>query len=109
MSPAPLPRVEAGDYVVIHDTGPCISIHLIGAATRLLRPMVNGRLNHHNQLHKHAGGYTLALFSRYCSRAAPAVVGYTFPADGGPPRIEVLQEAEPPESVLGFWGDRRGL
>ena len=74
--PRPLPRVQAGDYLVIHDTG----------------------------------GYTLALFSRYCSRAAPAVVGYAFPRDGGggaPPRIEQLQEAEPAGSVLGFWGDRR--
>lgn len=55
------------------------------------------------------GGYTLALFSRYCSRAAPAVIGYSLPVDGdGGPRIEVLQEVESAESVLGFWGDRKG-
>jgi diaminopimelate decarboxylase len=73
VSPNPLPRIQAGDYLVIHDTG----------------------------------GYTLALFSRYCSRAAPAVLGYTLEGDGSV-RVEVLQEVESEGSVLGFWGDRKG-
>ena len=57
------------------------------------------------------GGYTLALFSRYCSRAAPAVVGYSMQDGGGGGdkrvRVEVLQERESTESVLEFWGSRR--
>ncbi|GAB5036217.1 diaminopimelate decarboxylase [Nannochloropsis oceanica] len=72
-----LPKVESGDWLVVHDVG----------------------------------GYTLALFSRYCSRAAPAVVGYRIGREGGNEAgmgvtVEVLQGREAGESVLEFWGPR---
>eukprot|EP00624_Nannochloropsis_granulata_P001217 evm.model.NODE_15664_length_5459_cov_37.042500.1 len=72
-----LPKVESGDWLVVHDVG----------------------------------GYTLALFSRYCSRAAPAVVGYRIGREGGKEggegvTVEVMQEREAEESVFEFWGPR---
>jgi len=74
-----LPKIESGDWVVVHDVG----------------------------------GYTLALFSRYCSRAAPAVVGYRIGGEGrreggGEVTVEVLQGREAGERVLEFWGERGG-
>jgi len=74
-----LPKIESGDWVVVHDVG----------------------------------GYTLALFSRYCSRAAPALVGYRVGREGGREgggevMVEVLQEREAGEGVLEFWGARGG-
>ncbi|MCC6558141.1 MAG: diaminopimelate decarboxylase [Polyangiaceae bacterium] len=62
----PLPAVEPGDLVVVHD----------------------------------AGAYTLAMWSRYNSRRAPAVLGY----EGDPPRLRLLKAAESLDDVLRFWG-----
>ncbi len=68
-----LPRVEAGDWVVVHD----------------------------------CGGYTLALYSRYCSRPAPAVVGYERKEGGeGGLVVRVLQAQESGQAVVDFWGAR---
>lgn len=46
-----------------------------------------------------AGAYTLAMWSKYNSRQAPAVYGYR--ADGA---LEVLKPRETIEDVLKFWG-----
>ncbi|MCB9779367.1 MAG: diaminopimelate decarboxylase [Alphaproteobacteria bacterium] len=62
----PLPPVEPGDLIVVHDSG----------------------------------SYTLAMYSRYNSRRAPAVVG----AAGEPPDLTLLKPRETIEDVLRFWG-----
>jgi diaminopimelate decarboxylase len=51
-----------------------------------------------------SGGYTLSMWSRYCSREMPAVLGYS--ADS----LRVLREREAPEDLVAFWraGPRRG-
>lgn len=46
-----------------------------------------------------AGAYTLAMYSRYNSRRAPAVVGL----QGSPPAGRLLLPAESTEDVLRFW------
>jgi len=47
------------------------------------------------------GGYTLGMYSRYCSRELPAVLGY----DGrqATPDFRVLRARETPEDVVAFW------
>jgi diaminopimelate decarboxylase len=45
-----------------------------------------------------AGAYTLAMWSRYCSRAIPLVLGL----DGD--RVEVLRRRETPGDLVRFWG-----
>jgi len=102
VSPTPLPRIEAGDFLVIHDTGKHAALLVLSDLHACLPPR-----RHNHTTRSLTGGYTLALFSRYCSRAAPAVVGYTVEGNASV-RIEVLQESESAASVLGFWGDRRG-
>ena len=47
-----------------------------------------------------AGAYTLAMWSRYNSRRAPAVYGY----EGDPPAIKLLKPAESLDDLLRFWG-----
>ncbi|TMW63286.1 hypothetical protein Poli38472_002227 [Pythium oligandrum] len=64
----PLPQMNRGDYVVIHDSG----------------------------------SNTMSLFSRHCSRPAPAVYGYRVQDDEL--SIELLKPAESPEDVMRFWG-----
>lgn len=59
----PLPRIEPGDIVVLHDTG----------------------------------AYTLAMWSRYCSRPIPPVLGWT--GHGW----RYLRQPERPEDVVRFW------
>jgi diaminopimelate decarboxylase len=44
------------------------------------------------------GAYTLAMWSRHCSRGVPALVG----ASGGD--VELLRERERPEDVVRWWG-----
>lgn len=50
------------------------------------------------------GGYTLGMWSRYCSRQMPPVIGYTRrdPAD-----LRLLREGERPEDLVAFWQARR--
>ena len=65
---ARLPRVDAGDFVVIHDSG----------------------------------SNTMSMFSRHCSRAAPAVYGYR--EQDGDLAVLLLKAAETAEDVMRFWG-----
>lgn len=59
-----LPRLAAGDHVLVRDTG----------------------------------AYTLAMWSRYCSRAIPLVLG----VDGD--RVDVLRRRDTPDDLVRFWG-----
>ncbi|HLL52058.1 MAG TPA: hypothetical protein VK447_00845 [Myxococcaceae bacterium] len=43
------------------------------------------------------GGYTLGMWSRYCSREMPAVLGYSGES------LHVLRERESPEELVAFW------
>jgi len=45
-----------------------------------------------------AGANTISLFSRHCSRTAPAVFG----ARAG--KIVCIKEGEKPSDVMAFWG-----
>jgi diaminopimelate decarboxylase len=47
------------------------------------------------------GAYTLAMWSRHCSRGIPAVLGYD-PQRGD--SLRVLRPAETPGDILHFWG-----
>ena len=47
-----------------------------------------------------AGAYTLAMWSRYNSRQAPAVWGY----EGTPPALRLLKPVESLDDLLRFWG-----
>lgn len=49
-----------------------------------------------------AGSNTISLFSRHCSRPAPAVYGYRSTGDGI--SLDLLKPAETPEDVMRFWG-----
>lgn len=49
-----------------------------------------------------SGSNTISLFSRHCSRPAPAVYGYRSNDDGI--SIDLLKPAETPEQVMRFWG-----
>lgn len=49
------------------------------------------------------GAYTLGMWSRYCSRPIPAVVGYDDPE--GP--LITLREAETPDDLVAFWSGPR--
>jgi diaminopimelate decarboxylase len=49
-----------------------------------------------------SGSNTLSMFSRHCSRPAPAVYGYRVQDDELV--IELLKPAESPEDVMRFWG-----
>lgn len=57
---------------------------------------------------REGGSNTLALFSRHCSRMAPAVLGYKIQREGQhDPKVasmEVLKQPENAEQLLGFWG-----
>jgi len=46
------------------------------------------------------GAYTLSMWSRYCSRSMPAVLGYA----GRPVTWTALREAETTHDVVAFWG-----
>lgn len=48
------------------------------------------------------GSNTISLFSRHCSRPAPAVYGYRTTDDNL--SIVLLKPAETPEDVMRFWG-----
>ncbi|EGZ23796.1 hypothetical protein PHYSODRAFT_478468 [Phytophthora sojae] len=48
------------------------------------------------------GANTMSMFSRHCSRPAPAVYGYRTNEDDI--ALELLKPAEPPEEVMSFWG-----
>ncbi|TYZ68839.1 hypothetical protein PybrP1_011540 [[Pythium] brassicae (nom. inval.)] len=48
------------------------------------------------------GSNTISLFSRHCSRPAPAVYGYR--STGDDISIALLKPAESPEDVMRFWG-----
>lgn len=70
----PLPRIQTGDLIVIHDVG----------------------------------ANSLALFSRHCSRPAPAIYGYRCEKGEKVPHwLKMVQEQESVEEVLNFWGSRR--
>lgn len=51
------------------------------------------------------GANTLSLFSRHCSRQAPAVYGYT-KDEGGEISIQLIKERETVQDVARFWGAR---
>ncbi len=77
----------------------CFSGDLVARA-RPLPPIAPGDL-----LVVHdAGAYTLAMWSRYNSRQAPAVWGHEDVAPDAPPRLTLLKPAETVEDVLRFWG-----
>jgi diaminopimelate decarboxylase len=63
-----LPKIERGDFMVIHDSG----------------------------------ANTISMFSRHCSRAAPAVYGYR--EQDQCIQLVLLKPAETPEDVMRFWG-----
>ena len=46
------------------------------------------------------GAYTLSMWSRHCSRAIPAVIGYD---EAAPQPVRVLREAESEADVVAFW------
>ncbi len=46
-----------------------------------------------------AGAYTFSMWSRYNSRQAPKIIGYS---DGGA-EFEVLKQRERIDAVLDFW------
>ncbi|KAJ8528631.1 hypothetical protein ON010_g14698 [Phytophthora cinnamomi] len=48
------------------------------------------------------GANTMSMFSRHCSRPAPAVYGYRTSEDEI--SLELLKPAETPEEVMSFWG-----
>lgn len=48
------------------------------------------------------GSNTISLFSRHCSRPAPAVYGYR--STGDDITVDLLKPAETPEEVMRFWG-----
>ncbi|GMF34691.1 unnamed protein product [Phytophthora fragariaefolia] len=48
------------------------------------------------------GANTMSMFSRHCSRPAPAVYGYRTSEDEI--SLELLKPAETPEQVMSFWG-----
>uniref|UniRef100_H3GCM1 Orn/DAP/Arg decarboxylase 2 N-terminal domain-containing protein n=1 Tax=Phytophthora ramorum TaxID=164328 RepID=H3GCM1_PHYRM len=48
------------------------------------------------------GANTMSMFSRHCSRPAPAIYGYH--ASEGEISLELLKPAETPEEVMSFWG-----
>jgi diaminopimelate decarboxylase len=48
------------------------------------------------------GANTLSMFSRHCSRPAPAIYGYRTIEDEV--SLELLKPAESPEQVMSFWG-----
>ncbi|XP_022781041.1 uncharacterized protein LOC111322232 [Stylophora pistillata] len=52
------------------------------------------------------GANSLSLFSRHCSRQAPAVFGYRMLEDGSV-SFEVLKEAETVDDLLVFWKGRK--
>ncbi|KAG2533397.1 hypothetical protein JM18_000150 [Phytophthora kernoviae] len=49
------------------------------------------------------GANTMSMFSRHCSRPAPAVYGYRADKEGEI-SLELLKPAESPEEVMSFWG-----
>ncbi|KAG7402302.1 hypothetical protein PHYBOEH_000010 [Phytophthora boehmeriae] len=49
------------------------------------------------------GANTMSMFSRHCSRPAPAVYGYRTDEEGEI-SLELLKPAESPEEVMSFWG-----
>jgi len=56
---------------------------------------------------REAGSNTLSLFSRHCSRFAPAVLGYRLKSGGTTPvvsSLEVLKPFETPAELCRFWG-----
>lgn len=56
---------------------------------------------------REAGSNTLSLFSRHCSRFAPAVLGYRLNSGGAAPvvsSLEVLKPFETPAELCRFWG-----
>ena len=50
-----------------------------------------------------AGAYTLSMFSRYNSRQAPPVYGFTAMADGGNCKVVPLTQPESTEDALRLW------
>ncbi|KAF4137802.1 Pyridoxal-dependent decarboxylase C-terminal sheet domain-containing protein [Phytophthora infestans] len=48
------------------------------------------------------GANTMSMFSRHCSRPAPAVFGYRASEDEV--SLQLLKAAETPEQVMSFWG-----
>jgi len=49
------------------------------------------------------GSNTISIFSRHCSRAAPAVYGYSASSNGGYD-ITLLKPQETADDVINFWG-----
>jgi diaminopimelate decarboxylase len=47
------------------------------------------------------GAYTLSMWSRHCSRAIPAVIGYDPQCDDPMP---ILRQRETPSDIVRFWG-----
>lgn len=47
------------------------------------------------------GAYTIAMWSRHCSRGIPAVLGVR--GEGGEVHFETLRAAERPEDIVRFW------
>jgi diaminopimelate decarboxylase len=72
----------------------CFSGDLLAEA-RLLPPIEAGDF----VVVHDAGAYTLGMWSRYNSRRAPAVIGYTL----DPPQLRLLKPAETVDDVLRFW------
>lgn len=85
--------LKAGDEVPVDLYGPlCFSGDCL-ARGRLLPPLEPGDLV---VLHD-VGGYTLSMWSRYCSRPMPRVVGWT--GEGW----TTLREPETPDDLVRFW------
>lgn len=101
------PKSVDGDLVETDVAGPlCFSGDVIARQRRLPRIEAGDMVAVMD-----AGGYTLSMYSRYCSRGAPAVYGFSHGAEkgagverGGECRLELWRAAETLEDTLRMWG-----
>ena len=86
--------LKTGPKGSINVQGPlCFAGDVLGKGLSLPKPKMGDRI-----IVLDAGANTISLFSRHCSRTAPAVFG----ARAG--KIVCIKEGEKPSDVMAFWG-----
>ena len=90
-------QVATGDEVELTVAGPlCFSGDLIVRGERKVRPKPGGIIVAHD-----VGAYTFSMWSRYCSRPFPRVIGFRH-TDAGV-EFEMLHRGESDADLVTFW------